>query len=445
VAEPLERAVLRRLDALTVEAQRSWRAPAVLAGVVVDGDLAWSAHVGSARLDPPVAPTDDTQVTIGSITKTFTALLVMQLRDEGRLTLDDDVRSWLPETRHAGVTVRQLLSHTSGLQREPVGHLWETLVAPDAEELVARLEDAERVLPGHFAFHYSNLAFAILGLLVERMDGRPWETALRARLLTPLGMTRTALRPADDHALGYQVHPFAGTARPEPALDLRATAPLGGLWSTVADMARYAAFLADPDPAVLRPETVEEMCRPLVMVDPDTWTGAYGLGLGLGRSGDRVYVGHGGAMPGFLSGLRVRRPDRTGAFVAATSTAGARALALATDLVDHVLDTTPTPRAAWVPEQAYPGLDELLGSWWSEGEELVLEVRDGELWMRVPGGTALDDTRFARESATVFRAVGGRERGERLELVRGDDGALTKLYFATYAVTRRPLAFADLG
>jgi hypothetical protein len=156
-------------------------------------------------------------------------------------------------------------------------------------------------------------------------------------------------------------------------------------------------------------------------------------------------VGHGGAMPGFLSGLRVRRPERTGAFVAATSTAGARALALATDLVDHVLDATPRPRVAWVPEQAYPDLDELLGSWWSEGEELVLEVREGELWMRVPGGTGVDDTRFARESATVFRAVAGRERGERLELVRDADGALTKLYFATYAVTRRPLAFTDLG
>ncbi len=434
-----------RLDELTSRAQRDWRSPGVSAGVVVDGRLVWSSHIGSARLDPPTPAGDDTQVMIGSITKTFTALLVMQLRDEGRLSLDDEVSTWLPETRHTGVRVGQLLSHTSGLQREPVGRIWETLVAPDVAQLVAELEEAERVLPGNLAFHYSNLGFALLGLLVERLDGRPWVVALRARILDALGMARTSLTPADDHAVGYQVHPFAGTATREPVLDLKATAPLGGLWSSVADMARFAAFLAAPDPGLLRPETLEEMCAPRVVIDPDGWTRAYGLGLELARSADRVYVGHRGAMPGFLSGVRVRRADRTGAFVVATTTAGAEPAPLATRLLDHVLDATvrPVPRP-WVPERPAPDVDELLGSWWSEGEELVLEVREAALWMRVRAGTATDETRFVRESDDVFRAVEGRERGERLELVRDHDGRVTRLYFATYAVTRRPLAFADL-
>jgi len=444
VPDTLDPAVSRRLSELTDGAQRRWRSPGVLAGVVRGGELAWSAHLGSARLDPPTPPTDDTQVMIGSITKTFTALLVMQLRDEGRLTLDDDVSTWLPDTRHTGVTVRQLLSHTSGLQREPVGHIWESLVAPDAAQLVAELEDAERVLPGNLAFHYSNLGFALLGLLVERLDGRPWGTALQARLLRPLGMARTTLAPADDRAHGYQVHPFSGTAVAEPVFDLRSTAPLGGLWSTISDMGRYAAFLADPDPDLMRPETLDEMCTPVVVLDPDGWTRAYGLGLELVRSGERIYVGHRGAMPGFLSALRVRRAERTGAFVVATTTAGAEPAPLASRLLDHVLDRTSLTVATWVPERAVPDLDELLGSWWSEGEELVLEVRSGELWMRVVQGNAADETRFARESDVLFRAVAGRERGERLELVRGTDGTLDKLYFATYAVTRQPLAFAHL-
>jgi len=97
-----------------------------------------------------------------------------------------------------------------------------------------------------------------------------------------------------------------------------------------------------------------------------------------------------------------------------------------------------------VPERRQPDLDELLGSWWSEGEELVLDVREGELWMRVAAGSAQDETRFAREDEATFRAVAGRERGERLELVRRHDGRLEKLYFATYAVTRTPMAFTDL-
>ena len=417
------------------------------AGLVRGGELTWSAHVGSARVETDDAPlTDDTQVMIGSITKTFTALLVMQLRDEGRLTLDDDVSTWLAGTRHTGVTVRQLISHTSGLQREPVGRIWETLNAPDAARLTAELEDAERVLPGNLAFHYSNLAFALLGLLVERLDGRPWAAALQARLLDPLGMTRTSLTPAADRAHGYQVHPFAGTATLEPVFELRSTAPLGGLWSTVADMARYAAFLADPDPGVIRPETIDEMCAPVVVLDPDGWTRAYGLGFELVRSGERIYMGHRGAMPGFLSALRVRRADRTGVFVVATTTAGADPATLASRLLDDVLDATARPHTPppWVPETPLPDLDELLGSWWSEGEELVLEVRGGELWMRVAQGGAEDETRFARESDDGFRAVAGRERGERLELVRDQAGAVVKLYFATYSVTRQPRAFGDL-
>ena len=123
---------------------------------------------------------------------------------------------------------------------------------------------------------------------------------------------------------------------------------------------------------------------------------------------------------------------------------GAESGPLATRLLDGVLDALPRVRPAWTPERAHADLDELLGSWWSEGEELVLEVREGDLWMRVPAGTTVDDTRFAREDETTFRAVAGRERGERLELVRDADGTLQKLYFASYAVTRRPTAFADL-
>jgi len=434
----------RTLEAKLVAAQRSWRTPGLSVGVVRDGELVWSRHVGAAALDPSRPADDDTQFMVGSVTKTFTAVLVMQLRDAGRLGLDDPIGTWLPETRHAAVTVRQLLAHSSGLQREPVGQVWETLEAPDTTEFLTGLEKAEQVLSPHFVFHYSNLAYGLLGQVVERLDGHSWETSVTERILRPLGMTRTGLAPGADRAVGYEVDPFAGTATEEPVLDLKATAAFGGLWSSVTDMARYAAFVADPDPGVLSADSLEEMCRPLVMVDPDGWTSGYGLGFGLARRGERIYVGHGGAMPGYLTGLRVRRPDKVGVVAFANSTSRAMTLALAGDVLDAILDDAPAVPKAWVPEQPRPEVGELLGSWWSEGEELVLEVRLGELWMRVPGGAATDETRFRRESASTFRAVEGRERGEVLELVRDDDGSLEKLYLATYAVTRVPRAFADL-
>ncbi|GAA2491268.1 serine hydrolase domain-containing protein [Terrabacter carboxydivorans] len=437
----LERDLLGRV----VTAQRSWQAPGVSVGVVRDGQLVWSAHVGSARLGPAPAPaTDDTQFMIGSVTKTFTALAVMSLRDEGRLSLDDTLETYLPGTRHARVPLRQLLAHASGLQREPVGHIWESLEAPEREAFIAGVEEAEQVLPSHHAFHYSNLAYGLLGAVVERVTGQDWEHVVRERILDPLGMTRTGLTPAADRAVGYQVDPYAGTAGEEPLFTLNATAPLGGLWSTVADIGRYAAYVARPDDRVVQPDTVEEMCRPIIMTDVDGWSGAYGLGFGMGRRGDRVYVGHGGAMPGFLTGLRVRRKDGVGAIVFANATSGALTLALATDLVEAVVDAEPTLDAPWVPEADQPALAQLLGLWWSEGSPITFFVRDGELWSRLAEDDQLSETRYAAEGADRYRAVAGRERGEVLEVVRAGDGSVEKLYFATYAVTRAPLAFADL-
>ena len=435
----------RDLRSRVVTAQRTWRSPGVSVGVVRDGRLVWSAHVGSARLgSQPAAATDDTQFMIGSVTKTFTALTVMSLRDEGLLSLDDALETYVPGTKHARVPLRQMLAHASGLQREPVGNIWESLVAPEREEFLAGVEEAEQVLPAHHAFHYSNLAYGLLGQVVERVTGRDWDDVVRERVLAPLGMSRTGLSPAEDRALGYQIDPYAGTASVEPLFTLNATAPLGGLWSTVADMARYASYIASPDDRVVLPETVEEMCRPIIMTDVDGWSGAYGLGFGMGRRGDRVYVGHGGAMPGFLTGLRVRRKEGVGAVVFANATSGALTLGLATDLVEAVVDAEPSLAAAWVPEAEQPELSELLGLWWSEGSPITFFVRDGGLWSRLADDEPLSETRYATEGTDRYRAVSGRERGEVLEVVRAGDGSVDKLYFATYAVTRAPLAFADL-
>jgi CubicO group peptidase (beta-lactamase class C family) len=442
---PLGGLLVRDLERRVRQAQSQWHSPAVSAGLVRDGALVWSAHVGSARLDPFAAPTDDTQYMIGSITKTFTAVLIMVLRDAGRLSLDDRLEKHLPQTRHGAITIRAMLAHASGLQREPVGRIWESLDAPDQERLLRELEDAEQVLPAHYAFHYSNLAFALLGQIVELLEARAWSDVVAERILAPLEMKRTGLTPEDaDRALGYQVHPHTGVATLEPRFDLKATAPFGGLWSTVADLGRYASFLADPIEEVLASDTLEEMCKPLIMTDLEGWTRAYGLGYDLQRIGERVLVGHGGSMPGFLAGLRVRRQDRVGAVVFANCTSGADTVTLAGQLVSAVLDAEPSLARAWTPSQPQPDFDGILGSWWTEGGEIVFEVRDNVLWSRVPGGLPIADTRFAAAGDDRFRAAAGRERGELLEITRGPSGEVSRMHFATYALTRNPTSFAHL-
>ncbi|MGH3445905.1 MAG: serine hydrolase domain-containing protein, partial [Nocardioidaceae bacterium] len=126
--------------------QSKHRVPGLYAGLVRHGTLAWGEGIGAADLDEPeTAPGPDDQFLVASNTKTFTATLVMQLRDEGRLSLDDTLDQHIPEVRHQGLTIRQCLAHVSGMQREPVGDVWETMANPDRDELVAGFNEAERV------------------------------------------------------------------------------------------------------------------------------------------------------------------------------------------------------------------------------------------------------------------------------------------------------------
>ena len=309
-----------RIPALSVALHRADREP-------------WVCTVGASG--NPEHPLDaDTRFRIGSVTKTFTAVLVMQARDDGLLDLDRPLSAYLDVPAHGDATIRRLLSHTAGIQREPSGDIWDTLIAPDAAALLAELDRAERVLPDGRRFHYSNLGFAVLGQLVARLRGSAWEQLLTDRILTPLGLSATTVAAPPGAAVGYLVDAYSDAARPEPPMDLGGVVPAAQLWSTAGDMARWAAFLVspatvDPDGAVLAADTLDEMRWPHTTTDEALWAAGFGLGLILDPQGRRVvHVGHDGAMPGFLAGVYGRRggegtPDAMGCAVLGSSgTAG---------------------------------------------------------------------------------------------------------------------------
>lgn len=440
----LPESVGRELDRLAVERQVEWRTPGLAATVVRRGSPVWHGLVGTTDADDlDAAPRPDTQFRMGSITKTFTAVLVMQCRDEGLLDLDDHLDRHLPGTPHGSLTIRRMLAHLSGLQREPAGEVWETLAGPDRDQLLAGLGQAEAVLPPGRRHHYSNLAYALLGEVVARLRREEWETVLQQRILLPLGLERTTVRRTPPYAQGYLSDPWADRLLPEPEFPGHAFGPAADLWSSVDDLGRWATFLADPAAEVLSPDTVEEMCHPQVVYDLDAWTLAWGLGFMLHRRGERVLVGHDGAMPGFLAGLVVRRPEQVGSVVLVNSSAGADPGGLAVELALKVLDGDPEPPQPWRPGPPVPPeLEELLGSWWSEGTEYVLAYRDGQLEARAVGSPrSRPPSVFAEEGRDCFQVVSGREHGELLRVVRTPDGAVDKLYWATYPVTRRPLPF----
>src|SRR5579871_3104497 len=135
-----------------------------------DDELIWERAVGAADVEGEVDATPDTQYRVGSITKTFTAAAIMQLRDAGKLDLEDTLDKHVEGAAYTP-SIRRLLSHASGLQRETHDSSWLTLRFASPEELLETLSEAELVLPPGARFHYSNLAFALLGIVIERVSG----------------------------------------------------------------------------------------------------------------------------------------------------------------------------------------------------------------------------------------------------------------------------------
>ena len=430
----------QRFSRLIREEQAERRLPSVSAAVFREGEIVWSDAVGLADAESATQATPETQYRVGSITKTFTAAAIMLLRDQGRLALDDPLGRHVPEAAHGEPTLRRMLAHASGLQREFAGEMWESMEDLPREELLAGLADAEQVLEPASHWHYSNLAFALLGEVVERCSGQPWERFITDRFLEPLGMERTTLEADAPAASGFFVDPYEERVHREGNIVLRRAAAAGQLWSTTADMARWGAFLAEPDPAVMAPATAEQMHAVQVMAEPSRWLRAWGLGVALHRRGDRILAGHGGAMPGFRAELVYSRPERIGVVLLVNSSAWPTGEETALRLAEAALDDLPTEPEEWRPEEpAPPEVAALLGRWWTEGSEFVLRYRRGRLEARmVDAPDWFPPAVFEPESDDRFRVVSGRERGELLRVHRDDLGEPVKLYWATYPCTRTP-------
>jgi CubicO group peptidase (beta-lactamase class C family) len=422
----------RRVDEIAARAQAGGRTPSLALAIVRDRVVLHFAGIG----ENPV-PDTKTQYRIGSITKTLTAVMVMQLRDEGFFALDDLLYRHLPGTPIGGVTLRQLLGHISGLQREPDGPWWERTTGGDVNKLLADLGYDKVSGPPFRRFRYSNLAYGLLGAVLEKVTGESWQSLVGKRVLDPLGMKRTTYAPMEPFARGYVVHELDGSMHEEPRLDAGAMAPAGQLWSTVTDMAKWAAFLTDPAPAVLSRETVDEMCTPVVISDLESWTAGHGLGPQLFRVGERVYVGHGGSMPGYIGHFAVHRRSRLGvvAFANSYGLTGTTIQQVALDALTAAVDSEPDVPQPWRPPVIPRGeAAALSGRWWWMGREHHVTADGDELTMTGPHHRSL----FVREAPDRWRGVEGDNEGEVLTIVRDSDGEVAALDIATFVFKRDP-------
>lgn len=325
-------AAFPEIDRLMRDFAARSRVPGIAYGIVIDGRL---AHVGTAgiREVPSRAPVDTgTVFRIASMSKSFAAAAILQLRDEGRLSLDDPAEKYVPELAGLAyptadapkVTIRHLLSHSAGF---PEDNPWgdQQLAATDAEmSAMIRAGIPFSTAPGT-AYEYSNFGYAILGRIVANVSGMPYPQYLTERLLRPLGMTSTTLQAADVPAArlahGYRLHD--GEWIEEPALPDGAFGPMGGMLTSLSDLGRWAGFMLDAWPArdgaetgPLRRASVREMqqiarysgasaVRDTAAGTVALSAGGYGYGLGIRQTClFRTVVSHSGGLPGYGSLMR---------------------------------------------------------------------------------------------------------------------------------------------
>lgn len=425
-----ERALLRRL----AQEQSRNRVPSLIAALVRDGETIWVDTRGAIREE---RATRDTQYRIGSITKTFVAVLVIRLRDEGRLALSDRLGDHLPGTSADDRPLWQLLAHCSGLSSEPNGPWWERAPGSEPERFIPAIDHGElRPEPQH-VFHYSNTAYGLLGQLVARHRGKDFMQVLYEEILAPLGMRRTTAQPIEPYAPGWAVHPFADILQPEPSEDAGAMAPAGQLWSTIDDMVRWLRFLIGETTDVLHPDSLVQMRQPASVDDGDEWTRGFGLGLQLVRHNGRRLVGHGGSMPGFLATVLADPAEATGVVFLANTTSGVGPLA--TDLLDILHEHEPR-----IPPEWHPGvrvaaeLLELTGLWhWGPVPHLLRVLPDGKLDLSAWYGPGRS-SRFRPDSEGNWVGLDGYHQGEPLRVVRAEDGTPSHLDLNTFILTRTP-------
>jgi CubicO group peptidase (beta-lactamase class C family) len=343
-AQPDYTAAIQQVEVLAADAYRADPLGGITIGVVVGPRLVWTKSYGFADAETKRAASADTVYRIGSITKQFTALMLLQLVEQEKVRLTDPVEKYVPEISaiprfHAAappITMVQLASMTSGLAREPKGPSDHSQgpVGGWTKKVLASLAQTSYQLEPGTEFLYSNIGYATLGLALERAASRRFTEYVQERITGALGMTNTAfeLTPAmrKHVARGYQ---RSGDGKvdwtaAERELEGRGyRVPNGALMSTVGDLARFIAFELGEGPWIIKKETQEQNFTRLHLAT-GTLASGYGVGFQASRRGTLVVLGHGGSTAGFRAAAYFDRASRTGVIVLRNSELNAVGLAM---------------------------------------------------------------------------------------------------------------------
>ena len=296
--------------------------PGISASVVEDQKLLWSGGVGQANPDTQKPFTQTTLCSICSISKLFTSVAIMKLYDEGKIRLDDQLSDLLPyynlkqQVPESGpVTVRTLLTHSSGLPREAGYPYWTgpDFPFPSTEEIDAKLSEQESLYPASTYFQYSNLAMTLLGEIVSEVSGVPYETYVQQNILGPLQLAQTRPEmPKDlygsELAIGYSALGRDGKREKVALFQANGITPAAGFSSNVTDLGKFASWQfrlrGAKTTEILKPATLKYM-QSVHWTNPN-WRTTWGLGFRVykGPNGS-TWAGHGGSCPGYRSSFEL--------------------------------------------------------------------------------------------------------------------------------------------
>ncbi len=446
-----------RLFTAWVEGQlRFHEYPGMAVGVVAGERLVWARGFGLANIASREPMTPQTRFRMASHSKLFTATAIMQLREQGRLHLDDPVArhlSWFT-VQPAGpddppITIEELLTHSSGLPREAGDH-WTSFNFPTRDELKALVPKRQAAFSPETRWKYSNLAYTLAGLVVEQVSGLAWDDYVTRHIFQPLGMANSSVdQNVPGLAAGYSRRLPDGTRSVFPFVDARGMAAATGITSTVDDMARFVSAQFAGGSAggdrILGTASLREMHRVRVM--ENNWTRGNAVGFAVTRNRDRIYVGHGGGYPGYITHTLVDLSAKVGVIVL-TNAQDANASGIATQLMNTVGDAV-AKATAMAPEKVKwdPAWSRFAGLYRGRGsdshvvelhEKLVIinpeaatldnpidlePLGDGRFRYTAPvgGGVVGEIVRFVEENGQVVRMITGDSYVERVRDTVGRD------------------------
>ncbi len=304
--------------------------PALSIALVDDQQVVWSKGFGFADPVKKVPATAETVYRVGSVSKLFTDIAIMQLVEKGKIDLDAPVTRYLPNFRPRNtfgkaITLRQLMSHRSGLVREPpVGNYFET-TEPSLARTITSLNKTELVYAPESRVKYSNAAIAAVGYVLERTQGEPFAKYLKRAVLDPLDLDDSSFEPTPeirkDLAKAY-MWTVDGRVFEAPTFEL-GISPAGSMYTTVTDMGRFMSALFagghGSKGRMLKSSTLDQMWTP--QFAPAGQKTGYGIGFGVRELEGHRTIGHGGAIYGFATTLRAMPDDKLGVVVVTTKDA----------------------------------------------------------------------------------------------------------------------------